>query len=161
MTRRTATTTRLAAAVLLAVAIGSHHSDAQAFGRLFTTPDQRLMLEEQRAARADGIDPARMAPRQAPEPVVVPPREVPSITVNGVVLRSGGSGTAWVNGENTQTGDLASMYIGAKTLRDGRVRIETPADFPDVELKPGQTYQPTAGQVVDAYDAPQPAPAVP
>ena len=57
-------------------------------------------------------------------------------------------------------GDFASEYIAVETPQSGAqlVRIRTPAHMPDVDLKPGQAYEPSAQQVIDSYQIP-PAPA--
>ncbi len=78
-----------------------------------------------------------------------PPPNVPPITVNGVVIRSNGQSTAWVNGQNTLDGDFSSENIRVERPRGESVHIITPEHLPDVSLKPGQTYDPTTNTVID------------
>ena len=60
---------------------------AQELGRLFFTPDQRAALDARRKARVPD------------KPAATPQVESPVTRVNGVVQRSGGKSTVWVNGE--------------------------------------------------------------
>lgn len=152
---RTGAGTTAALAALLVAVTGLSSAPVQALGRLFLTPKERIMLEKRRHAEQQQPQPLVMTPPEPvePEPEAAPPPEVPSITVNGVVQRSDGESTAWVNGMNTQTGDLSSQSITVepKGIEGEKVRIKTPKHLPDVELKPGQTYQPTIGDIVDVY----------
>ena len=124
---------------------------AEALGRLFTTPQQRAELERLRHAPP---------PAPKPEPKVVeqpkveaPPPEVPPITVNGVVVRSDGDSTAWVNGQSTEEGrnEIDNVQVNPRRIRGLAVPITTPSNLPDVRLKPGQSYDPATGTVVDIY----------
>lgn len=82
---------------------GAGESRAADLGRLFYTPEQRADLE---AARARGTRPARPATRGAAAPV----------RFDGVVIRSDGHSTSWVNGK-PQPGTS-----GAGGLKPGQVR---------------------------------------
>lgn len=136
---------------------------AEQLGRFFLTPEQRVELERLRHA-----PPAPIVPPAPPPPVVeadlpppvtelsreemlppAPPPNVPPITVNGVVIRSGGQSTAWVNGQNTLEGDFSSDNIRVDRPRGESVRIITPEHLPDVSLKPGQTYDPATNTIID------------
>ncbi|HTT08739.1 MAG TPA: hypothetical protein VMH34_08105 [Gammaproteobacteria bacterium] len=128
---------------------------ADPLGRLFTTPAEREELQRLRTA-----PPVVAKPGPPPAPVAeapAPPPEVPPVTVNGVVVRSHGEGTAWVNGKNTYDGDLSADHVAVDTrgLRGARVTVETPGHLPDVGLKPGQTYHPETGQITDLYNTPE------
>ena len=81
-----------------------------------------------------------------------PPPTIPPITVNGVVLRSNGQGTAWVNGQNTYDGDFGADNIQVARPQGKIVQIRTPENLPDVRLKPGQTYNPATNTIVEPYD---------
>ena len=128
---------------------------ADSLGRLFTTPEERAQLQRLRLA-----PPEKPAPPPAAAPVAeAPPAppEVPPVTVNGVVIRSRGESTAWVNGKNTYDGDLSADHVTVDTrdLRGTRVTVETPGHLPDVGLKPGQTYHPETGRITELYTAPE------
>src|SRR5581483_10127985 len=91
-------------AMLLVVTLFSVGAAADPLGRLFTTPEERAQLQQLRTAPPVVAKPA---PPPAPVAVQTPP-EVPPVTVNGVVVRSRGESTAWVNGKNTYDGDLSA-----------------------------------------------------
>jgi hypothetical protein len=142
-----------AAAVLIATCVlcfplGS--ARAEALGRLFTTPQQRAVLERLRHAPPPAPKPKVV---EQPKVVVPPPPEVPRITVNGVVIRSDGDSTAWVNGQSTGEGrdEIDSVQVNPRRIRGLAVPITTPSNLPDVRLKPGQSYDPATGTVVDIY----------
>lgn len=73
-------------------------------GRLFYTPEQRAQLE---AARA---------PKPSPPKASVATVDAPPVVFDGVVMRSDGAKTSWVNGR-TQSG--ASSAAG---LKPGQIR---------------------------------------
>ncbi len=139
-------------AMLLVVTLFSVGAAADPLGRLFTTPEERAQLQQLRTAPPVVAKPA---PPPAPVAVQTPP-EVPPVTVNGVVVRSRGESTAWVNGKNTYDGDLSADHVTVDTqdLRGARITVQTPDHLPDVGLKPGQTYHPETGRITDLYAAP-------
>jgi hypothetical protein len=135
---------------------------AEQLGRFFLTPEQRVELERLRHAPPVPVVPPAPPPvveADLPPPVTelsreemlppAPPPEVPPITVNGVVIRSGGQSTAWVNGQNTLEGDFSSENIRVDRPRGESVHIVTPEHLPDVTLKPGQTYDPATNTIID------------
>jgi len=153
--RRTLDATTVATFVTaLVIVLGLSTDPVYALGRLFLSPKERVMLEKRRNALPEEA-PLVIAPpvRVETRREAAPPPDVPSIKLDGVVVRSRGSGTAWVNRVNSDTGDLSSQYITVdpKQITGKQVRIKTPGHLPDVDLKPGQTYQPTMGNVVDVY----------
>lgn len=132
-------------------------------GRFFTSPEERAMLENMRLLASQPV----VAPEPEPEPVVevaVPEPEpepavelqMPGVTVNGVVYRKGGKSTAWLNGENTLEGDLESQYlhVDGDAIKGQQVPVHIPVQEQPIELKPGQTWQPGTGQVLDIYTRP-------
>ncbi len=138
---------------------------AEELGRLFTTPEERDMLNSLRImakqpAPEPEIEPEpvieEVIPEPEPEPVEVV--EIPGITVNGVVYRKGGKSTAWLNGENTLEGDLESQYlhVDGEKIKGQKVPVNIPNQQRSIELKPGQTWQPGTGEVIDIYKQPQP-----
>ncbi len=127
---------------------------AQDLGRLFTTPEEREMLEALR--RQPPKPQAEAAPLVAP--TVEPTPVAPNVTMNGLVSRSRGRGMVWVNGVTSLEGDLdaqgIAVDVGAMRGTTLPVRI---GDAPlAVGLKPGQTYDTGEAQVREVY---QPAPA--
>lgn len=151
----TARSVLLQALTVLMVLLAAGPAAAESLGRLFTTPAERAQLQRLRLAPPVMVKPA---PPPAPVAEAPPaPPEVPPVTVNGVVIRSRGESTAWVNGKNTYDGDLSADHVTVNTrdLRGTRVTVETPGHLPDVGLKPGQTYHPDSGRITELYTAPE------
>lgn len=128
---------------------------APVLGRLFFTPEARARLDELR--------------RRPPEPKVVarpeePPPPVPEyVTVDGVVRRSDGASTVWINrepvyGSRAESGIVVTPSRGA-TPAD--VTVQLPQIGRSVRLKVGQQLEVNSGEVKEAYHAPRAAAAQP
>lgn len=108
-------------------------------GRLFLSPEQRAQLDAQR------YGPPPSDPVLAPAPA--PPPPAPPVELNGVVQRSSGRSTVWLNQEaqnephNRLARDKAGVS-GTLTLRLSNGQA--------VLLKPGQRYDPASGTVTEA-----------
>lgn len=131
-------------AVLLAVvaAAALPHAAAQyrepALGRLFTTPEERMSRERNRDT-TPAVSTETSAPPLTDPATLAPPIAPPApVRLTGVVRRSDGRATIWIDDEPHQT-----------TLRRYRpgnpVSIDTPAGT--VLVKPGQSYDPNNGAV--------------
>ncbi|MEO1766678.1 hypothetical protein [Thiobacter aerophilum] len=126
---------------LLALAVFLAPAWADDLGRLFFTPDERALLDLARRTQATagaGQDPGV------------------GITLNGVVIRSDGRQTVWINGR---------PQANARARAPGTAFI--PLDGKQVRLRVGQTLDPLTGQVREgtpraaapaASDAPPVAP---
>lgn len=122
-------------------------------GRLFFTPEERAALEVSRTAAALPlpsltVDEISLLP-EAPEPAVLP---TPALTVNGIVTRSRGPATLWLNGTAQ---DARSLHVPGMTeprIRIDRNAIEIVLDAtqPAHRVKAGQTLDPTRDEVVEA-----------
>lgn len=121
-------------------------------GRLFTTPSDRMRLDQQRnaadvrgqyqtgeGAAGQNAQAGMPAPAAAYSP---PPPPAPRpVSLGGVVRRSDGSATVWVDKMPHETRmPAASAGKGITVDIEGR----------SVQLKPGQTYDPANGTVIDA-----------
>ena len=133
-------------------------------GRLFFTQAERAALER---ARRQAEEVPTIEPEQPSTPPLIaetaPDEELPVITVDGYVRRSGGEATVWVNGENSYDGNIGASRIDP---RSARVRGQRIAIVPDdtripVLLKPGQSYDPNSATTADAYELPAPAREIP
>ena len=128
--------------VLLAGAALTARAQSPQLGRLFLSPEQRAQLDAQRYG-PPAPDPAMAAP--APPP---PPPPAPPVELNGLVQRSSGRSTVWLNQEaqNEPHNRLASGKPGTLTLRLSNGQV--------VLLQPGQRYDPASGTVSEAQEAP-------
>lgn len=89
----------LPALLIMASLAGESAQAAETLGRLFFTPAQRDSLDAGKKLKA--------APGQS-SAVRRGPAEV---TLNGVVLRSDGESTVWVNGQSTNPGKASSIIV--------------------------------------------------
>ena len=85
---------RILAAALAASAV-PYPASGQELGRLFFTPEQRQMLDRQRQLNAE-------VHQEIQRP------EDPVLTIDGVVTRSSGKKTVWINGIPQNENDTAS-----------------------------------------------------
>lgn len=105
---------------------------AEALGRLFFSPEQRALLDlaRDRAPTKNTVE----------EVQAVAPSE---ITLNGMVTRSDGKASLWVNGRLEQ----GLNYRG--TPERNQVQLKMPSG--GVKLKVGQTYDPASDRVEEGY----------
>lgn len=125
------------AGALAFAGFGVRHADARDLGRLFFTPEQRSSLERMRYA-----PPPKEAPKPVAvaEPAVAPP-PLPPVALNGVVTRSGGRSTTWVNGVE-QHDTLRPTVAGASVPVGGPSNRRVP-------LKVGETFEPETSMRYD------------
>jgi len=121
MSPRTASLQRILArsTLVLASLAASGASLAADPGRLFYTPTQRAQLD---AARARNVTQARSPTASDPAP--------PAQRFDGMVIRSDGRGTTWVNGQ-PQTG-----ATGVSGLKPGQIRADGKVYEPYQVLRP-------------------------
>jgi hypothetical protein len=116
---------RLGLACLLLLLANAGHAE---LGRLFYTPEQRAGLEN---ARLQNRARATSSPTRAAKPV----------TYDGIVIRSDGRTTRWVNG-TPQAGGPYELEAAGKTLKPGqtlagnRVYEAHAITRPEAEKKP-------------------------
>lgn len=105
-------------------------------GRLFSSPEERAQLD---AARS-GTPPAGAAEAaQAPPAAPPPPPPSPPMELNGLVQRSSGRSTVWLNQAPQQEPHNQISGASQLTLRLSNGQV--------VVLKPGQQYDPASGTV--------------
>jgi hypothetical protein len=124
-------------------------AEAQRLGRLFSTSDERALLDELR--REQKI----VAPDQQAVAEIVPDTpSVEQVTINGVVLRSGGVNSAWINGRQVDAGARTreGVRVDTSANRAGGVKITLPSGAETINLKPGQKIDVDSGVVVEAYE---------
>jgi len=114
---------RLLPALAMAAMAATHPASAEPLGRLFFTPEQRATLESLRLAPAAATTAAT----------------TDRITVNGLVQRSGGPTTVWINGV-PQTVPPQSIVPAGKT-RTPAVQVPVPGEPGRIRLKVGQSIE--------------------
>lgn len=123
----------LALAVLLALAPVA--AGAQELGRLFFTPDQRAALDARRKARVPD------------KPAATPQAEEPTTRVDGVVRRSGGKSTVWINSEPVADDPRrAGAHPGDKS---DSVSVPVGESAQRYDLRVGETLDRGSGEVRD------------
>lgn len=140
------------ASLILATAMLPHGtvSADELGGRLFTTPEQRLQLDDLRYRREVVVEVPEILPE--PEPEVAEVELHDPITVRGIVHRRGGSNTAWINDSNTFRGDTELQYfrINPRDIDEqGYVLIGLPGEEERVRLRVGESYEPATGKTHD------------
>jgi len=141
-------TTRLVLATLLGLLLGTGGVHAQQpLGRLFFTPEERVRLDASRKeALANASRPKAETPAAAPRPA--PAARV--LTLNGIVQRSDGETTVWVNGKPV------SQRGGGPALAPGSVGADTaglvlPESGRRVRLKVGQSVEANSAVIEEGY----------
>ena len=122
-------------ALLLAVALTPAATAEEALGRLFFTPERRQTLDRQRQLNI----------QDSKQQV----NEDPTLTINGMVIRSSGKRTSWVNGapqnENEAPGGMAVVPRGKNT---GKVIVQA-GDSPAANSRVGETLNRNTGESRD------------
>jgi len=103
-------------------------------GRLFFTPERRQTLDRQRQLNIQ-------------EKQEIP--EDPTLTINGIVTRSSGKRTAWINGVSQNENDMASGVAVIPNKKDTAKIAVKPHDSPVTDTKVGNTVNRTTGDAVD------------
>ena len=135
-------------------------AEAQRLGRLFTTSGERSTLDDIRLQA--GLP--QTAPEAEPEPAPEAPAAVqvtapegPSISrlvINGVVRRSRGPSTVWINGDLVERGGSSREGVSVESIRGaaGSVRLRLPSGAGTVALRPGQQIDIDSGTLLEAYE---------
>lgn len=138
--------------------LASTPAPAEELGRLFLTPAERAWLDDARRRRAEP-EAAAPAPQTPTLEFIVEDTlpEGPAVRLDGYVQRSGGPATVWVNGEDSYQGDLGAHGVDGRGVDVRRQGVSLPMAETGrtVTLKPGQTWDPAAGAVSDAWERPE------
>ncbi len=138
-----------AALLLLMIAPIAQAADAAPIGRIFFTPEQRAQLDTLRTQKA-------VASQVRDEPI--PEND----TYNGIVRRSDGKTTVWVNNEAMTDAELrVKQSIVGRVDRNGRILLQAPAaGSGTLQLKVGQSAELLSGKIDETYSAPRTVPAI-
>ncbi len=103
-------------------------------GRLFFTPERRQILDRQRQLNIQ-------------EKQEIP--EDPTLTINGVVTRSGGKRTVWINGVAQNDNEKPSGVAVTPNRREPGKVVVQPGDSAPASAKVGDTVNRNTGEAAD------------
>ncbi len=141
--------------VLLVLQYPTYVIAADQLGRLFTSSQDRarlnLIREEEIVVEEETEQPIEV--EEFLEPEIEEQEEVvkDTITIKGLVQRSDGKNSAWINDSNTFEGDLETLYIDVKqeAINNDKVKVTMPDNATEIDLKVGQGYDPNNDRVLD------------
>jgi hypothetical protein len=140
---------------------GSKAPEDLPFGRLFTTPEQREMLDQTRRNSGsirpqltvvdESLTGEGTSTSSAPQP----------IKLMGVLLRADGQNRVWVSGgSDTRENTVNNRAIMGTITQSANVKVPLRGLNNAAILKPGQVWNATKGRVEEAYQIPVPKPVV-
>jgi hypothetical protein len=116
---------------------------AEPLGRLFYTPAQRAEL--------DGLRSKKYVAPPTPEPEQ--PAAIPDVVkYDGIVRRSDGRTTVWINNRAVDDGKPAGeLPLSSRVRADHRIRLTLPEAGKEIELRVGQSVDVVSGSIVEPY----------
>jgi len=134
----------LRSALLAALLAGCVSTQADPYGLLFTTPDQRARLDN-RFISHGANDEASVGDGHTEPQVALP------LKLNGTLVGNAGKKEVWINGEGQLApGENSNAHV--HLLTSDRVRVKPSASAPAHDMKPGQVLDPNTGIVSEAYE---------
>jgi len=137
---------RVIAAVLVAALIAPALAQEPSLGRLFLTPEQRAALDN---ARRNRIRAEALAATAAKKPRIPPAR---TVTINGIVSRSDGESTIWINGHPTEGQTEDGMRVTISSDSQSSVVVREPEKGKRLHLKVGQSADLISGRIQEPYE---------
>lgn len=132
-------------AVSITAASGTVLAEEAKLGRLFFTPAERAALDTQRKLAGEMAN--RPVRKDTDAPKAPPPKMV---TLNGVLRRSDGETTIWVNGQPVHEQFRDVDVMPGSISREG-VAVQLPGSGRRVKLKVGQSVDSATGEVEESY----------
>jgi hypothetical protein len=134
--------------LLLALLVASTAVADDQIGRLFSTPDDRAKLDTLRSGLVKKMvlsEPVGEGGKSGLQPAE-------PLYFNGLVRRSDGRMTLWVNGQRLdQSGGSDELTLHRRADRQNRVKLRLKKERRTIQLKPGQAWDPAVKQVVDHF----------
>ena len=149
------TTTCLLLALTTLLLTGTSGAEA-VFGRLYTTPKQREQLDAARNKPPQETIIIDVAEPSATESAETDISTSQSISLDGIVYRSDGKNTAWINRSSTNEGNLETQFtnVDEKDVRSNQVKITLPDKQTQINLKVGEQYDIDSREVHDTMKDP-------
>ena len=139
------TARRLALIILMA---GAGTAAGAEYGRLFFTPAQRAALD---SFRNQNIQSAVVVEDDRDKDLVAPPPSGPEhMSVSGVIRRSDGKNTVWINNRAVDAGQPGGVNV-VPGKNDNRVKLTAPQSGRSFELKVGQSVEVLSGTIEEGY----------
>lgn len=141
--------TRIALACVVMVIAAPAVAAELSLGRLFFTPSQRASLDVARSQRTRVTVATEATQVEIAQPV---PQ---TITYGGMVRRSDGRTTVWLNDRAVDDRKAAGGSTMIRQVRpDGAVTLEVPQSSRRVDLKVGQSVEVLSGSIGEGYRRP-------
>ncbi|MHB1290588.1 MAG: hypothetical protein ACYCY5_00165 [Sulfuricella sp.] len=112
---------------------------AEPLGRLFFSPDERARLDRMRNTHASASAPAGQQSLTE------------QITLNGIVRRSSGKTTTWINQVPQNENETPQGVSVLKSATQPSALLLLPSGK-QVQLKAGQTFDATKGKIREGYE---------
>jgi len=144
-------------AALLVLMAGAGTAAGAEFGRMFFTPSQRAALDHFRNLN---IRNAAISEDDRDKDLVAPPPAPEQVSVDGVVRRSDGKSTVWINKRAVGAQQPRGVNV-APGKSDNRVKLTVPQSGRSFDLKVGQTADTVSGTITEGYARRTPPPPPP
>jgi hypothetical protein len=128
--------------------------EGNAFGSLFTSPQQRNALDQQRTNGGNFSEIQPSQPKQRLSPTTAQPAK--QVFFNGYVIRKSGPGTAWANhqvvtGNKDKSARQDGISAGLNNIKGTSVPVKPSARSRSVRLQPGQILNQETGEITESY----------
>ena len=110
----------------------------ETLGRLFYTARERAALNANIVR----------VKKQPAKPVPIPP----SVTLNGVVTRSDGERTVWIDGRAYHRGNPDDMRVITRPEAPGVAELKVPGVANQLPVRVGQQLDPASGKTFESYE---------
>lgn len=118
--------------------------ECSAFGSLFTSPQQREVLNQQRAqGNILPVEPKARTPQNT--------ATEQKVFFNGYVIRKSGHNTAWANQQQLPQASNNGMSAKLENIKGTSVPVKISPSSPTKRLQPGQFLNKTTGKITEGY----------
>jgi len=133
---------------LTALLLVSLSLECSAFGTLFTSPQQRETLNQQRA-QGNMFFPESKTDITTKQDVVTTEKQ--QVFFNGYVIRKSGPDTVWANQQKLPQKNENGMSAKLEDIKGTSVPVKTSTFSNTTRLQPGQFLNKTTGEITEGY----------